>query len=116
ACIRSRSGCTFPGKQCTGRGGRGPPEPGGPIMIIITSCPQCHDPAEVTDRFWLPSTDGPIEHVAVSCTTGHHFRMPAEMLPVPVDEPLISAQRAAERLVGELADQGLTSDLLWLPR
>ena len=85
-------------------------------MIIITSCPQCHDPAEVTDRFWLPSTDGPLEHVAINCTTGHHFRMPAEMLPVPLDEPLTSVQRAAERLAGELADHGLTSELLWLHR
>jgi hypothetical protein len=42
--------------------------------------------------------------------------MPAEMLPVPLDEPLTSAQRAAERLAGELADRGLTSKLLWLPR
>ena len=85
-------------------------------MIIITSCPQCHDPAEVTDRFWLSSTDGPVEHVAVSCIASHHFRMPAEMLPVPLDEPLTSAERAAEQLAGELADRGLTSAPRWLPR
>jgi hypothetical protein len=85
-------------------------------MIIITSCPQCHDPAEVTDRFWLASTDGPVEHAAVGCTTGHHFRMPAEMLPAALDEPLTSAQRADERLAGELADRGLTSAPIWLPR
>ena len=85
-------------------------------MIILTGCPECHDPAEVTDRFWLASTDGPVEHVAVRCTTGHHFRMPAVLLPVPLDEPLTSAQRAAERLVGELADRGLTSGLRWLTR
>ena len=85
-------------------------------MIIITGCPQCQDPAEVTDRFWLASTDGPVEHVAVHCTAGHHFQMPAGMLPVPLDEPLTRVQRAAERLVGELADHGLTSGLQWLPR
>jgi len=85
-------------------------------MIIITSCPQCHDPAEVTDRFWLSSTDGPVEHVAVSCIASHHFRMPAEMLPVPLDEPLTSAQRAAERRAGERADRSPASAPPWLPR
>lgn len=85
-------------------------------MIIITGCPQCHDPAEITDRFWLTSTDGQVEHVAVHCTGGHRFRMPASLLPVPLDEPLTPVQRAAERLVGELADRGLTSGLRWLPR
>jgi hypothetical protein len=54
--------------------------------------------------------------VAVSCIASHHFRMPAEMLPVPLDEPLTSAERAAERLAGELADRGLTSAPRWLPR
>jgi hypothetical protein len=27
-------------------------------------CPQCGDPARITERFWLDSTDGPVEHLA----------------------------------------------------
>jgi hypothetical protein len=38
------------------------------------------------------------------------------MLPVPLDEQRTSAERAAERLAGELADRGLTSAPRWLPR
>jgi hypothetical protein len=85
-------------------------------MLIITSCPQCHEPAEVTDRFWLASTEGPVEHVVVRCTSRHRFRLPADMLPVALNEPLTHVQRAAERLAGELADHGLTSGLQWLPQ
>ena len=54
-------------------------------MLTLTSCPECHAPAEVTDRFTLASTDGPVAHVAVSCLAGHHYRMPADKLPVPDD-------------------------------
>jgi hypothetical protein len=50
-------------------------------MLTLTSCPDCHAPAEVTDRFTLASTDGPVAHVAVSCLAGHHYRMPADKLP-----------------------------------
>ena len=55
-------------------------------MLTLTSCPDCHAPAEVTDRFTLASTDGPVAHVAVSCLAGHHYRMPADKLPGP-DNP-----------------------------
>jgi hypothetical protein len=49
-------------------------------MLTVISCPECGVPAEITDRFSLASTDGPVAHVATSCAAGHHFRMPAEML------------------------------------
>ena len=49
-------------------------------MSAITSCPQCGAAAEITERFALPSTDGPVAHVALSCVAGHHFRMAAERL------------------------------------
>jgi hypothetical protein len=38
-----------------------------------TTCPECGAPAEVTDRFALESTDGPIEHVRVQCVRRHWF-------------------------------------------
>jgi hypothetical protein len=50
-------------------------------MLALTSCPDCHAPAEITERFTLASTDGPVAHVAVSCLSGHHYRMPAAKLP-----------------------------------
>jgi hypothetical protein len=51
----------------------------------LTPCPQCGLPAEIRERFWLQSTDGPVDHVAVSCIDGHHFRMAADRL---VAEPV----------------------------
>jgi hypothetical protein len=56
----------------------------------LATCPECGLPAEITDRFSLLSTDGPIEHVAVSCLSGHHFRMASEQLP---EQPLADISR-----------------------
>jgi hypothetical protein len=49
--------------------------------MSMTSCPGCGAPAEITERFTLASTDGPVAHVAVCCTGGHHYRMAADRLP-----------------------------------
>jgi hypothetical protein len=49
-------------------------------MPAITSCPDCGSAAEITERFTLQSTDGPIAHVALNCSAGHHFRMAADGL------------------------------------
>jgi hypothetical protein len=57
-----------------GRGGPG-------VSVRLVACPECELPAEITERFWLGSTDGPVPHVCVSCVDGHYFRMPAERLP-----------------------------------
>ena len=40
-------------------------------------CPECGSLAEVVDRFVLPSTDGPVEHVKTRCVTGPWFVVPA---------------------------------------
>jgi len=50
-------------------------------MSSIT-CPECGAAAEITERFTLASTDGPVAHVALSCAGGHHYRMAADKLPV----------------------------------
>ena len=42
-------------------------------MQILVSCPDCGVPAEITERFCLPSTDGPVDHIVVHCAAGHHF-------------------------------------------
>jgi hypothetical protein len=49
--------------------------------MSITSCPGCGAPAEITERFTLASTDGPVAHVAVRCVGGHQYRMAADRLP-----------------------------------
>jgi hypothetical protein len=63
-------------------------------MLTVISCPQCGVPAEVTDRFSLPSTDGPLPHVALSCAGGHHFRMAVDRLPAQAQQQLAARQQA----------------------
>jgi hypothetical protein len=36
-------------------------------------CPQCCAPAQITERFWLDSTDGPTEHLKIGCSNHHWF-------------------------------------------
>lgn len=36
-------------------------------------CPQCGAPAQISERFWLDSTDGPVEHAKTGCERGHWF-------------------------------------------
>jgi hypothetical protein len=50
-------------------------------MQTVIVCPDCGDAAEIAERFSLPSTEGPVEHIVVDCTAGHHFRMAADLLP-----------------------------------
>ena len=51
------------------------------LELDMVVCPECGAPAEVVDRFALPSTDGPVEHVKVACLMRHWFLMPAAALP-----------------------------------
>ena len=57
------------------------------------TCPGCGAAAERTERFTLASTDGPVAHIAVSCSGGHHFRMAAEKLPASVYGPSVPRPR-----------------------
>jgi len=57
-------------------------------LLTVIPCPDCGVPAEVTERFSLPSTDGPVGHVALSCAAGHHYRMAVDRLPAPGQEQL----------------------------
>ena|SRR5215469_10975051 len=50
------------------------------VIQSLTACPQCGLPAEITERFLLNSTDGPVEHLCLACVDGHHFRMPADRM------------------------------------
>lgn len=50
--------------------------------LDLAVCPECAAPAEVVDRFTLPGTDGPVEHVKVACLARHWFLLPTASLPV----------------------------------
>jgi hypothetical protein len=59
----------------------------------LTSCPDCGRPAEVIDRVWLSSTDGPIEHVKTRCVTGPWFMTMVENIDRPGVAPVEPAHR-----------------------
>jgi hypothetical protein len=40
-------------------------------MLDIIACPQCGAPAEIIQRFWLDSTDSPIQHFQTICLSKH---------------------------------------------
>ncbi len=63
-------------------------------MLILVPCPECGLPAEVTDRFALASTDGPIDHLALCCAAQHHLRMPVGMLPAQSQDLLWQQETA----------------------
>jgi hypothetical protein len=43
-------------------------------------CPQCGAPAQITERFWLDSTDGPTEHLKIGCSNHHWFTPRADTI------------------------------------
>ncbi len=58
-------------------------------QAMFLTCPACLDqegaarcglPAEVSCRFTMRSTDGPLESVMVRCPAGHYFNGPIESL------------------------------------
>lgn len=48
----------------------------------LTQCPEpvCEGPAEILDRFVLPSTEGFVEFVRVLCLHRHWFMLPVSSL------------------------------------
>jgi 3-oxoadipate enol-lactonase len=74
------------------RGGvHGMPTTGRPAVGVLAgmsstefhTCPEpgCSMPAEAVERFSLPSTDGPVEHLKTICARGHVLTPLAEMMP-----------------------------------
>jgi hypothetical protein len=54
--------------------------PGAEVMDEPICCPQCGAPARITERFWLASTDGPVEHLVTGCTNQHWLTPRVETL------------------------------------
>jgi hypothetical protein len=50
------------------------------VMDEPIPCLQCGAPAQITERFWLDSTDGPVDHVKTGCERGHWFTPTVECL------------------------------------
>jgi hypothetical protein len=70
----------------------------------LIACPGCGVPAEIAQRFVLASTDGAVEHIAVNCVAGHHYRMATDRLPAITGAVNYSA--AADRQAACSADFG----------
>ena len=47
-------------------------------MSDTSPFPQCGAPARITERFWLDSTDGPIEHLKTGYLSKHWLTPLAE--------------------------------------
>jgi hypothetical protein len=50
-------------------------------------CPECSATAQITERFWLASTAGPVEHLVTGCANDHWLTPPAETLAGAQPEP-----------------------------
>jgi hypothetical protein len=61
-------------------GDRGLLDQEGTQMHESIPCPQCGAEARITERFWLDSTDGPVEHLKTNCVNNHWFTPRAEMV------------------------------------
>jgi hypothetical protein len=56
-------------------------------MPYTIPCPECGAPAQITERFWLDSTDGPIEHLKTGCVNNHWLTPRVET----IDRQLLAA-------------------------
>ena len=66
-------------------------------MLTLISCPDCDVPAEITERFSLPSTDGAVDHIVLRCAAGHHFRMAADRLPYHQQQELTTLNQQKKK-------------------
>jgi hypothetical protein len=57
-------------------------------------CPQCGAPARISERFWLGSTAGPVEHVRIGCVNNHWLTPLAETVAGTQPHPSPAAAEA----------------------
>jgi len=51
-----------------------------PIVLDLSTCPECASPAEILGRWVVESTDGPIEEIRLRCLRRHVFLLPSSYL------------------------------------
>ena len=55
---------------------------------------RCGLPAEITNRYTLPTTDGPVECATIRCSSRHWFNGPLDSLALP--DPAVGIQPQPE--------------------
>jgi len=63
---------------------------------IPLDCPSCGLPAQIVDRFTLPGSPRPVEHLKIVCTAGHWLTPPIDWFREP-------------RMVGQSVDSRSTT-------
>ena len=58
---------------------------------------RCGLPAEVSDRYRIGSTSGPVENVKILCPSGHRFNGPIEFLTWRADRDIEQAAAPVQR-------------------
>lgn len=54
----------------------------------LVACPECSTTAAMQWADRVESTDGPVDHVRITCVNRHWFLMPASRrTPAPIDTP-----------------------------
>ena len=67
-------------------------------MLEIITCPRCGTPAEITERFWLDSTDRTTEHLQTIWVSKHWLTSRADTVDQqwpPIRSPLGSPAELA---------------------
>jgi hypothetical protein len=64
-------------------------------MPDTISCPQCGASARITERFWLASTAGPVEHLKIGCVNNHWLTPLAETFASTQPDPTPAATEPA---------------------
>jgi hypothetical protein len=64
------------------------------VMDTPIPCPQCGAPAQITQRFRLTSTAGPVEHLKTGCINNHWLTPPADTLADAQPNPALAAAEA----------------------
>jgi hypothetical protein len=69
-------------------------------MDELIPCPQCGAPAQITERFLLGSTAGPVEHLKTGCVNNHWLTPPTDSLAGARPNPSIPLREPARARSG----------------
>ena len=64
-------------------------------MTSTVSCPECHRPATVLDRFMLAGTRGPVEYLRIRCSGLLSVLVAADEVHESTEPALVGASPAA---------------------